>query len=352
MKNDPLNLNRSNHILGWFALLMVLVALPLVFGMTDYRDYLTYVWVRIMILALFAMSFDLIFGYAGMLSLGHALFHGGAAYVIAIVTVQLDLGLHDATLPILIALVSGLVFGWIQGFLSCRLGHLSIFLVTFATAESMFLIILADPFNITNSENGIAGIPRETFLGVLDIKSETRFYYFVLIILGLSLFALKAIIRMPFGDILQAIRENPQRAKFLGFKVKQYRVAAFMISGLFASLAGSLTALHEKSVGPEMFTVVESSFPFLFTMLGGAGTLLGPILGTTIMVILIEIISEYVTYYMLVVAIIIVLLILFLPGGFLSLLQKVQQDNRLHNGFFNIRKNAVLRGLFSKTENK
>ena len=308
----------------WLLVIGLMAFLPWIFEMSNFSNYLTYITVRILILGIFAMSYDLLFGYTGMLSLGHALFQGASAYTIAILTVQLGLNIQDAFLPIMAALVVGVILGFVQGFLACRLGHTGVFLITFATAETLFLLILADPFGITNSENGISDIPRETVLGLLNIKPELNFYYFVLGLLILSYLALRAITRLPFGDTLKAIRENPQRSKYLGYNIRQYRIAAFMVSGFFASLAGSLTALHETSVGPEMLSVVESSYPFLFTALGGPGTLIGPLLGTAIMVILAEVISDYTHYYTAIYALIIVLVIMFLPDGFYSLPQMIR----------------------------
>ena len=321
--NDKLR-SRRLGLLGWLVLLTALALLPLAFKTTDYADYLTYISTHIMILGLLAMSYDLIFGYTGMLSLGHAFLHGGAAYVVAILASQLGFKITDITLLIVAGMASGLIFGWVQGFLACRLGPMAIFLVTFTTAESLYLIILADPLGLTGSENGISGITRETFLGLFNIKPELNFYYLVLIFLTLSFLALKLIMRSPFGDTLQAIRENPQRASYLGYNIRQYRIMVFVLSGLFASLAGSLTALHQGGAAPEMLTVVESGNPLLFTILGGPGTLVGPLLGTAVMVAFMEVISDYIRFYMVVVAGSIVLLIFFLPGGFYSLLEKIR----------------------------
>lgn len=316
--------SRPVRLLIWLVLLAALALLPLIFRTTDYADYLTYTTTRIMILGLLAMSYDLLFGYTGMLSMGHALLHGGAAYVVGILALRVGLKFPDVTLLILAAMAAGLFLGWVQGFLACRLGPMAVFLVTFATAESMYLVILADPLGLTNSENGISGIPRETLLGLFNIKPEVNFYYLVLIVLILSFLILRFITRLPFGDTLQAIRENPQRASYLGYNIRQHRIMAFVVSGLFASLAGSLTALHQGGAAPEMLTVLESVYPFLYTILGGPGTLIGPVLGTAVMVAFMEVVSDYIRFYMAVVAASIVLLIFFLPDGFLSLLQKIR----------------------------
>jgi branched-chain amino acid transport system permease protein len=315
---------RPVGLLIWPILLAALALLPLVYQMTDYANYLTYITSQIMILGLLAMSYDLLFGYTGMLSMGQALLSGGAAYVVAILSVRVGLKFTDATLLILAAMAVGVILGWIQGFLSCRLGPMAVFLVTFSTAESLYLVILADPLGLTNSENGISGIARHTFLGLFNIKPEVNFFYLVLILLVLSFLALKFITRLPFGDTLQAIRENPERASYLGYDIRQYRIMVFVISGLFASLSGSLTALHQGGAAPEMLTVMESANPLLYTILGGPGTLIGPLLGTAVMVVFMEVVSDYISYHMLVVAGSIVLLIFFLPGGFYSLLQKLR----------------------------
>lgn len=323
---------KKNGILTkkWIYFLIALALLPIIFKASSFGEYLTYVTVRIMLLSLFAMSYDLIFGYTGMVSMGHALFMGVSAYVVAILMVRLDLDLTDAFIPIVVAMILGAVLGWAQGFLASSLGRLAVFLVTIATAETAFLIVLADPTGITNSENGISGIPRDTVLGIFNIKSEFNFYYFVLVIVVVSFFILRAITRMPFGDTILAIRENPLRAMYLGYNIRQYRIMVFVISSIFASLTGALIALHETSVAAEMFSPAESMFPFLFVLLGGAGTLIGAILGTTVMTLLMEIASDYFHYYLLFVSAAIILTVMFLPGGFYSLytrfIEKKGQD--------------------------
>jgi branched-chain amino acid transport system permease protein len=308
----------------WLFLLAFMAILPWIFKTTGFADYLTYIVVRIMILGIFAMSYDIIYGYTGMMGFGHAAFMGGAAYAVAILMLQLGLNIQDAMPGILAGLLVGVIIGWIQGFLSCKLGHLATFLVTFALTEMIFLLVMADPLGITNGENGLAGIPRETFLGFVNIRPELNFYYFVMILLCLSYLALRAITRMPIGETLLAIRENPQRARFLGYRIRQYRIVAFMISGFFAALAGTLTAFHEGSAAPEMFGVFESGFALLFTVVGGAGTLIGPVLGVVILVVIIEILSGVFQYYMLFVGLSLSILIMFLPKGLYPLLQRIR----------------------------
>ncbi len=274
-----------------------------------------------MILALYAMSFDIVYGYAGMFSLGHAAFLGGGAYVAGILTRQLGLDIQD-TLPVLLAAaLFGVVLGWVMGFLASRLASpLAVLLVTFAVAETLGLFVMADPLRITSADNGIPGIPRETLGWIIGIETEVGFYYVVLVILSLSYVALRAITRSPFGDALLAIRENRLRASFLGYRVTHYQIAAFMVSGLFGSLAGALTAFHEQSCSPEIFNFFVSGDAFIYTVLGGAGTLFGPLLGTTIMIVAQEVIGDIFHNWLFFLGLIYIGLIMFMPGGLYPLI--------------------------------
>jgi branched-chain amino acid transport system permease protein len=223
-----------------------------------------------------------------------------------------------------IGLTAGLIVGLIVGFLASRVGAVAVFLVTFAFTETMQLLVLADPLRITNSEDGIAGIPRETMLGFLSIKPEVNFYYFTLILLCLSYLALRTIIRSPMGDVLVGIRENPLRLRFLGYRIRHYRISAFMISGFFASLAGALTALHEGSCAAEMFSWFLSGDAVLFTVLGGPGTLIGPVLGASIVVIFMEVLSDISRNWLIFLGMSYIVLIMFLPKGLFPQLQRIR----------------------------
>ena len=312
---------------AWIPLLAIgaiLASLPAIFQVTAFADYLTYIVVRMMILGLYAMSYDLLLGYTGIFSYGHATFIGCGAYAVAILMVRTGLHLQDAIPGIMLGLAVGLFMGWIMGFLCSRVGQVAVFLVSFAFTESIQLLVMSDPLRITNAEDGISGIPRETFLGFLNIKPEVNFYYFVLILLVLSYLALLAITRRPIGDVFLAIRENPVRVRFLGYRIRHYRIAAFMISGFFASLAGALTALHEKAVAPEMLSWFLSGDAVLFVVLGGPGTLIGPFLGASIVVIFQEILSDFFKNWVVFLGISYIALIMFLPKGVFPLIDRIR----------------------------
>ncbi len=311
-------------LIKYLSALCFLGLLPVIFHATAFADYLLYITARMMILGLYAMSFDLLLGYTGILSFGHAAFLGCGAYTTAILMARLDLQILDAFPAISAALFIGILLGWVVGFLCSRVGPMAIFLVTFAFTESFQLLVIADPLGITNAEDGITGIPRQTLFGLLNIKPEMHFYYLVLIVLGLSFLALYRIVHSSFGDVLTAIRENPLRVQFLGYRIRQYRIAAFMISGLFASLAGALTASHEKSVAPEMLGWIMSGDAVLYTVLGGTGTLIGPVLGAFAVVILQEILSDIFPNWLIFLGLIYMALIMFLPKGLFPFLSKIR----------------------------
>jgi len=261
------------------------------------------------------MSYDLLLGYTGIFSYGHATFIGCGAYAVAILMVRTGLHIQDALPGIMLALAVGLFHGMDHGFslLPGRAG---------GRLPRIFCLhrVHPAPGHVRPPENyqrrrRDIGIPRETFLGFLNIKPEVHFYYFVLILLALSYLALFIITRRPIGDVFMAIRENPVRVRFLGYRIRHYRIAAFMISGFFAALAGALTALHEKAVAPEMLGWFLSGDAVLFVVLGGPGTLIGPFLGASIVVIFQEILSDFFKNWVVFLGISYIALIMFLPKG-------------------------------------
>jgi branched-chain amino acid transport system permease protein len=313
---------QKNFCIG-LVMLAALALLPLLFKTTQYANYLTYVIVRMMIIGLYAMSYDVLLGFTGIFSFGHATFMGCGAYAVGILMVKLGLGLQDATLGVLLGFIAGLIMGFIMGYVASRVGRVAIFLVTFVFTESFQLVITAAPSHITGSEDGIAGIPRETIFHFINIKPELNYYYLVLILLVTSFLILRALMASPLGDVLVAVRENPQRVRFLGYRIRQYRTMAFMVAGAFGALAGTLTALHEQSVDPAMFGWFLSGDAVLYTVLGGPGTLIGPILGSSIVIVFQELLSTTFHHWVLFLGLSYMLLITFLPEGLLPLLKRV-----------------------------
>jgi branched-chain amino acid transport system permease protein len=325
MKTNSFSLLRR-YGWGWIGGVLLFLGsalLPLLFELSSQASYLQYTAVRMMILGLYAMSFDLLFGFTGIFSFGHAAAFGASAYASAIFFTRFQM--TEPIIIILGALVFAVIVSVSIGYLSSRVGSVAVFLVTFASTEVMQLIAFSNPAGLTNGENGISGIKRTAILGLFSIKPELNFYYFTLMILVISYLILRKTVNSPLGDVFQGIRGNTERVRFLGYNVEQYKIVSFAISGLFAGVAGSLNALHEGTVAPEVFSWFLSGDAVLFTVLGGPGTLIGPVLGASIIVLVQEILSDFLREWLIFVGMSYVILILFLPKGLFPIFSRIIQ---------------------------
>ena len=236
---------------------------------------------KMLCFALFASAFNLLLGYTGILSFGHAAFFGGAAYITAhtvkVWGVTPELGL---VLGVLAAAALGLVIGY----LAIRRQGIYSTMITLALAQMFFFFCLQATF--THGEDGLQGVPRGFLFGIIDLNQPMNMYYFVLAVFVLGVFIIWRIINSPFGMILKSVRENENRAISLGYSVNRYKLAAFVMSAALAGLAGGLKALVFQfatltDVGWQM-----SGEVILMTLLGGIGTLIGPIVGAAFVVAL------------------------------------------------------------------
>ena len=303
-------------IVEW-TLIAIGLALPAALARTAYANYAEHVAVQMMLLGLYSMSWDFLNGYVGLFSFGHAAFFGTGAYASAIVIVHG--GITSVPAVFAVALASAAALGGIVGFLSSRVGRVAVFLVTFACAEVIYLVVHADPRGLTNGDNGVPGVVARPFLG-LDLTGRLSFYYTSLAILALSYIVLRRITRSQFGEVLLAIRDNETRVRFSGYRVDEYKTAAFVVSAVFAGLAGALTAFHERIASPEACAWPVSGDAVLYAILGGSGTLIGPIVGAMTIVLAREVMSDLLRSWLIVVGIIYIALVFFLPSGIAPLL--------------------------------
>jgi branched-chain amino acid transport system permease protein len=300
-------------------LLAAAMLLPILLEGSRYASYVEHVAVQMMLLGIFAMSWDLIFGYLGLFSFGHAAFFGVGGYVAGMLVAHA--GMQSGALVLLIALLASGATGLAVGFVSARVGSVAVFLVTFACAEAIYLIVIANPLGLTNGDNGLLGVVPRSLAGI-DLAHQLSFYYLALAALLASYTALRRITTSQFGLVLLGIRDNETRVAFAGYYVAQYKAAAFAIAGVFAGLAGALTAFHERIASPEMLAWSGSGDVVLYSTLGGTGTLLGPVLGAGIVILVRELLSDYLQSWLIFVGITYVALIFFLPGGLYSLLSR------------------------------
>jgi branched-chain amino acid transport system permease protein len=236
---------------------------------------------KMMCFALFACAFNLLLGYTGLLSFGHAAFFGGAAYFTAHAVKVWGVG---PEIGILIGVAGAAVLGLVIGFFAIRRQGIYFAMITLALSQMFFFFCVQASF--TGGEDGLQGVPRGSFLGLIDLRDPFAMYYFVMAIFLLGLFCIWRIVNSPFGMILRSIRENENRAISLGYSVQKYKLAAFVMSAALAGLAGSLKALVFQFATLTDVAWQMSGEVILMALLGGIGTLVGPIFGAAFVVAL------------------------------------------------------------------
>jgi branched-chain amino acid transport system permease protein len=285
---------------------LLLLAVPLVTG----RFY-QYLLTQIFIASLVAVAFNLLLGTTGLLSFGQAAFYGVGAYTVGLLATKAGVSTLPALLlaPVFAAAVAALI-----GFFCVRLSGVHFAMLTLAFGQLVFTIAFKW-YGFTGGDNGIQGIPVRPLPGGVEIGSTQAMYYFALVVVGLSVEILRRIRSSPFGSTLKAIRENTQRAAYLGVNVKLYQWSAFVIAGAFTGLAGGLYALMEKSITPDIIHWTKSGEPVFMTIIGGIYTFAGPMVGAVVFTVLNSYLVAWTEKWALVLGIILLVMVLLLPGG-------------------------------------
>ena len=236
---------------------------------------------KLLCFALFASAFNLLLGFAGLLSFGHAAFFGGAAYVCAWLVKEAgwspELGLLAGTV---VGAGLGAVFGWV----AIRRAGIYFAMITLALAQLVFFLALQLPF--TGGEDGLQGVPRGKLFGLVDLSDNLAMYYFVFAVFFAGFALIYRTVHSPFGQVLKAIRENEPRAVSLGYQVERYKLVAFVISAAMTGLAGSMKSLVFQLASLTDVHWHMSGEVVLMTLLGGLGTILGPGVGASVIVAL------------------------------------------------------------------
>ena len=266
-------MNGKLSLLGYAALLAALLAAPL---------FLYPVLVmKVLCFALFACAFNLLLGYTGLLSFGHAAFLGTAAYVTGHVLKEwgwpTELGLLAGTL-------AAAALGWLVGILAIRRHGIYFAMVTLALAQMVYFLFIQAPF--TGGEDGLQGVPRGRLFGIVDLADDINLYYLVLAICVGAFWLIHRTIHSPFGQILKAIRENEARVVSLGYDVAKYKLLAFVLSAALAGLAGAIKTLVFTFASLTDAHWHASGEVVLMTLLGGMGTIFGPVVGASVIVTL------------------------------------------------------------------
>lgn len=243
----------------------------------------------ILIWGIFAIGFDLLLGYTGLLSFGHAAFWGGAAYAAGIFSKSVS---ADPIAMVVVGTVSAILFAWVLGFLSLRRGGIYFSILTLAFGQMLYFMATAPLSEWTGGENGLTGIEVGMLFGAFHLEADlpglagelmgTWLYLFVGVIAVAAVAAAYRILNSPYGMVFRAIRENEQRAQFVGLNVWRYKLMAFIISGAFAGIAGSLFTIHGSYVPLQSLYWTESGEIVIMAVLGGTASLFGPILGAAV----------------------------------------------------------------------
>ncbi|WP_428246323.1 branched-chain amino acid ABC transporter permease [Ferrovibrio sp.] len=254
---------------------LALLAVALVAPSLVYPVFL----MKVLCFALFACAFNLLIGYVGLLSFGHAMFFGGAAYISGYTVKAWG---FPPEAGILAGTAVAALLGLIAGLIAIRRQGIYFAMVTLALSQMVFFFCLQAKF--TGGEDGIQAIPRRAFLGLIDIKNDFTFYYVVLAIFVFGFLVVYRTINSPFGQVLKAIRENEPRAVSLGYRVDQYKLLAFVLSAALAGMAGATKALVFQLASLTDVTWQMSGEVVLMTLVGGMGTILGPVIGAAVII--------------------------------------------------------------------
>jgi branched-chain amino acid transport system permease protein len=279
--------------------------------------FYTFLATDIAILALFAASLNLMLGYTGLVSFGHAAYFGVGAYTCAILMkthgISFILGLPAAAVA---AGVCALLFG-----LFCvRSTRIYFSMLTLAFAQIVWAICFKWN-SVTGGEQGLSNVPypnldwMSSIPGIGGLRTSDHYYLLVLCLVGIAFALLKRIVESPFGSILTAIRENPERAEFVGINVRRYQLAAFVVAGAFAGWAGALFGIFNRGVFPDFAHWSKSAEVLIMAILGGIGHFWGPAVGAAILILLNQQINAYTQYWPLILGSILIVLVFVFPNG-------------------------------------
>ena len=294
---------------------LVLAALPSVLS-----TYYLGLAVEVMIFALFAMSLDLLIGYAGMASLGHAAYFGVAAYATGLLAVKLG---WSVWLVLPAALIAAALTATLFGLLALRTRGSYFLMITLALSQVVWGIAFGWR-TLTGGDDGLPDVPRPWLGPHWPLTADRPFYYFVLVLVAIGTILLARIVASPFGYALRGIRESETRMLALGYNVWRYKLAAFVLAATFAGLAGSLYVYYTRFVSPDYLQVLRSAEVLLMVILGGAGTLIGPAIGAAFIVLLENVVSAHTERWLIVIGVIYILVALFAPRGIIGLVRELR----------------------------
>jgi branched-chain amino acid transport system permease protein len=300
-------------VLGWRALVVfaLLAAVPLAPGMSRYYLLLAF---DALLFGAIAMSLDLLMGYTGLVSFGHAAFYGLGAYATAVL---MERGVQSVWACVGFAIIVVGVYALVVSYFATARRGIYFALLTLIFAEVVYTF-----FRYTQTfggSDGIQGLPDATLLPGVAIDTPLRKYYLVLVYLVVAYAICRVLVASHFGRVLVAIRENEDRARFLGYNVQRYKMGACMVSALLTGVGGAIYPMRAAFATPDLMLWTESGEFIISVMIGGLGTLVGPIIGGAFFTILRDKVSSVVDWYFIVIGGVLIVIVLFMPRGLLGL---------------------------------
>jgi branched-chain amino acid transport system permease protein len=285
---------------------VALIALPLVLG----NDYYVNLASQVLIAAVFAMSLNLLVGYGGMVSLGHAAYLGFSAYVAGWCMLHAGVGpLASAA----IALVATTLMAALFGMLALRASGLSFLMITLALGQILWGLAYRW-VGVTGGDNGLTGLARPTPFGI-DLHGAVAFYFFTLVVFAIAFTLIAMIVRSPFGAALQGTRDHARRMAAMGHNVWLVRWVAFVLAGFWGAVAGVLYVYYNTYISPHAVSLQHSAEALLMVLAGGASTIAGPLVGAALVVLMKNVASAYVERWTFLLGAVFVLIVVFLPDG-------------------------------------
>lgn len=306
----------TERYLGLILVSIVLVGLVPIFTQST---YLLTIMCYIMIYSMLALSIDLLCGFMGLGSLGHAGFFGAAAYCCGYFNSKLNWSLLPCTV---VTLIFTILLTMVFGILTSRTWGVTFMMVNLALSQIIWGVSVKWT-NVTGGDNGMIGITRPKLFG-LDLSNNVVFYYFLFAVFAFMFFLIYRLVNSPFGLGIQGVRQSPKRMKALGVDVLKYKFITFVVSGTLAGVAGMMFCLFNCFVSPPNINTQASSKAFLMSLVGGKGTLGGSIIGAAIVVILENFVSAYTARWQMVLGILYVATVTLSPNGVIGIYHKVK----------------------------
>ena len=309
----------SPRTIGVVAGLAALALVPPLAGALNQPFYIDLLR-RTMIFAIAALSLDLILGYGGLVSFGHAAYLGIGAYAVGVLTHH---GVHNGYLQWTLAIVASAAVALVIGAVSIRTSGVYFIMITLAFTQMLYYLGLS--IEEYGADDGMRLAARSQF-GLVDLGNPIVFYYVVLAILLVFLYVSHRIVRSRFGLVLRATKANEARARAIGFSPYGYKLAAFVIAGAMGGVSGALLVNHTEYLTPEFMHWTRSGEIMFMVILGGMGTLVGPVIGALVLLLLEDVLSAWTTHWQMVLGPILVLVVLFAKRGLVGLLPERPRD--------------------------